>query len=732
MSKSFLVLLLSFIVLTGPISTDSHAQSRKLTYPATEKIDHTDRYGDVAVPDPYHWLEDMKGQKTTSWIKAQDDFLQRFLSKQPARDAIRKRIAELVPYDIYSLPSKVQGKYFYTKTDGVTNRAVLYRQDSLNGEPRVLIDATTRFNDAEVVLGTSVPSPDGRWVLYATSRGQSRWLDYRILDVTNGTDRNDVITGGHVLGGPVSWTQDGKGFFYTRFEKPAGNEQQAVVANGKIYYHRLDEPGDSVIFAPKEETNALLSHLVTDDGRYLIVTLSDGRANNRIFFKDLLEVNGAMKTLIDVANAKYTFLGNKGSRFWFYTDLSAPRGRIVAIDALKPEQDHWQEVIRESDESIAANSSVGGNAVGMIGSRLVLMYLKDGKPLIRVFTLAGQLERTVSLPEGGFVWGGFAGTDNDPEVFYVFTGLRHPCTVFRLNLKNGKQTIFREAKPKFDRSEIVIKRVFYTSKDGTRVPMDIAHKQGLKLDGQSPAYMYGYGAFSWVSFMWYQPQVIAWLDMGGVYALPGIRGGGEYGEEWHQAGMKLKEQNSVDDYIAAAEWLISQRYTTAERLVANGGSASAPLAAVATIQRPELFGASVIDRPILDMLRFDQFTGGAYWSSEFGSPSNSAEFEFLRGYSPYHNLRAGKCYPPTLIMVGDRDQTAVPLHAYKFTAAMQAAQGCDHPVLLKMMWGAGHNFGATPEQRIDSFTDELSFIYSSLNLKPVNESSRASTGKTNF
>ena len=718
MSKTFLVTILCFVMLANLFSLTALGQSAKISYPKAEQIEQIDEYNGVRVRDPFRWLEDLKGEKTASWIKAQDQLLQGFLHDVPARKTIHNRISALLKFDRYSVPSRANGKYFFTRTDAASSAPVLYVQDSASAKPRVLMDVKAHFNNPDLSLGPSMPSPDGRWVLYAVSKGQSRWFDLRLIDVSTGVDQNRVEAISHTIGGTVSWTRDSKGFFYTRFEKPEGtNAQLATVGNGRIYYHRVGEPQDSEIFAGAQQANSLLSHLVTGDGRYLIVSVSDGGSTrNRVLYKDLSQTNGEMKSLIDVADANYTFLGNEGTRFWFYTNLNAPRGRIILIDVTKPERTHWVEVIKEAKETIAANSAVGGNAVGMFAGRFTVVYLEDGRPSIKVFTRDGRLQRRVSLPEGGMIWGGFAGDRDDPDIFYLFTGIRHPATVFRLNLTTGQSVVFHEPKLKFDRDQIVVTQGFYTSKDGTRVPISLAHKRGIQLDGNNPTYMYGYGAFGWVSFMWYQPRVIAWLEMGGVYALPAIRGGGEYGEEWHKAGMKLQEQNSVDDYIAAAEWLIRNKYTSPRRLVATGGSASGSLAAAAMIQRPDLFGAIVIDRPVLDLLRFDQFTAASYWRPEFGSPANPEEFKFLRGYSPYHNLKSGQCYPPTLVMIGDRDQTAVPLHAYKFTAAMQAAQGCDQPVLLKMMWGAGHNFGATPEQTTDSFTDELTFIYRVLGL----------------
>ncbi|MCI0353557.1 MAG: prolyl oligopeptidase family serine peptidase, partial [Acidobacteria bacterium] len=426
--------------------------------------------------------------------------------------------------------------------------------------------------------------------------------------------------------------------------------------------------------------------------------------------------DGAMKPLIEVAEADFKLLGSQGSRFWFYTDWNAPRGRIIAFDLERPQPRHWMEVVPQAQEPISGRSNVGGNALGMFGKHLVLVYLKDGRPFLRTFDLQGKLKKEAAFPTGGSVWGGFSGRQDDPEVFYRFLELTSPSTIYRLNPATGRSEVFLRSTVNLRPGDYVVKHVFFRSKDGTRVPMFLAHKHGAEPGKDTPALLYGYGAFGWVAFTWFQPQVLAWMEMGGVFALPAIRGGGEYGEDWHKAGMKLNKQNAIDDYIAAAEWLVANGYTSSSRLVANGGSASGPVAAAAVLQRPGLFGASVIDRPILDLLRFDQFTAASYWIPEFGSASDPQEFKALYAYSPYHTLRDGQCYPPTLVVSGERDQTAVPLHAYKFTAAMQAAQGCGQPVLLKVMRGIGHNFGATAEQRVDSWTDILTFLFRALGM----------------
>src|SRR5262245_17782301 len=720
LSVSFIILL----ILSTVDQSRTAAQTDKPPYPAARRAEQMDKYHGVAVPDPYRWLEQIDSDETKAWVQAQDELLQSRLADVPARAAIRARLTELAQTDSYSVPRKANGQYFYTYSAAGRPRgqSVVCAQESLGGRPRALFDGRTRLGD-DATISWIAPSPDGRALAYSIRQKQSRWATLRVLDVATGADMADTMTGAHTVTGGISWTKDSKGFFYSALDLPgAGQERQAVVRNPKIYYHTLGQPQtkDALVLALPNEPNALFTHRVTDDGKYIIVAIHDGGGpRNRILYQDLSAPEAGLKTIIPQSDATYTFLGNEGERCWFYTDLNAPRGRIVAIDLAKPQREYWREVVAQMKEAINGRDQTGGNALGMYGNRFVLMYVRDGRPLVRIFDTRGKLRRELAPPIGGSIWAGFVGAQRDPEVFYWYLGWTDPSTVYRLNVVTGRNTAFKRAPVKFDSSRYVVKQVFYRGKDGTRVPLFLIHRKDLKLDGDNPAYMYGYGGMGWVSFPWFQPHRLAWLEIGGVYAQPSLRGGGEYGETWHQAGIKQNKQNTIDDFLAAAEWLIANKYASAKKLVATGGSLSGPLAAAAIQQRPDLFGASTIAIPVLDLLRFDQFTGGAYWRSELGSPSDPVEFKTLLASSPYHNVKRGQCYPPTLVMAGEWHQPAVPTHDWKFTAAMQAAQGCDNAVLLKTMKGAGHNYGGTAEQTVDSYTDELTFLARSLRLSPA-------------
>ena len=712
---------LKFIIFGLITASFSFIYSQQLDYPPARQVDQTDDYHGIKVADPYRWMEKLDSDELQKWIKAQDDLLENFLDTSPARNSVQKRISELIRYDSFTNPTgfvtpfvaKRENRYFFIKTSAGESRSVLYvREDS---ETKVLFDAAKD----EMNLVGYVPSPDGRYVVLHLSSGD-RWLTYRILDVKTRRSLSDVLTDAHRLGGVVSWMPDGEGLFYTKFEKiEQDGNQPPVNGRPKIYFHTIGDiqAKDKLIYEEPDNPKTLFSYQTTADGRFLIISAVEGSSlQNRILCKDLKDEKGQIKTLLK-ADANYTFLGSKDSEFWFYTTYKAQRGRVIKLDLSNPDKKNWTEIVPETEAVISAGSSVGGNALGMFGSRIVLLYMKDSNPIVKVFDLAGKLEKEFGLPSGGTVWGGFSGSQNDDVVLYEYLGLTSPATFYRIDLSKKQNEIFLQPDLKFDPKNYEIKQIFYTSKDKTRVPMFIAYRKGIKLDGSNPALMYGYGAFGWTAFMWYQPHIITWLERGGIYAVPGIRGGGEYGEKWHQAGVKTNKQNSVDDYIAAAEWLVKNKYTNSSKLVINGGSASSAVAAAAILQRPKLFGAAVIDIPILDMLRFDKFTNGRYWLAEFGSVENLQEFKTLHTYSPYHNIKEKTCYPPTLIMVGEKDETAVPSHAYKFTAHLQNAQDCQNPILMKLMPNTGHNFGSTPEQRVDSWTDELTFLEKVLELQ---------------
>jgi len=726
MSRLSRNLLLFSLISTLVVALE--AQAQRLTYPQTRQVEHTDDYHGVKIADPYRWMEEAGSPELRAWVNAQDGLLKNFISRNPLRSKIRSRLSELNVYESYTnaiglntpYVSKRNARYFFMKTPAGEAAPTLYVQESLEAKAKVLVNIASRYKTEKYNLLGFEPSPNGKLVAVFLAPEGDRWLTLKVFDADTGQELADVLTDLHRLGGNISWANDSQGFFYTKFERQEqGAGQPPVATSPKIFSHALGSPqsADTFIFEQKSSQRVLLSPQASSDGKYLIIHAFEGTSPfNRVYLKELASPKVGVRALFDKTEAVYTYLGNRGTRFWFYTNLNAPRGRVFAVEINKPEENNWKEVVPQSKEVVSGSSSVGGNALGIFGGHLVLLYMRDSNPIIKIFDLNGELEKEVALPSGGTVWGGFSGRQNETEVLYQYLGLTSPALFYRLDLQSKQNQEFLRPKLKLNPAEYETKQVFYMSKDGTRVPMFIAHRKGIKLDGNNPAFMYGYGAGSWVAFMWFQPEMITWMDLGGVYAVPGLRGGGEYGEDWHKAGTKEKKQNTIDDYLAAAEWLINNRYTSPAKLVANGGSASASTAAAAVMQRPELFGAALIDRPFLDMLRYDKFTNGRYFVSDFGTASDPQEFKTLFSYSPYHNIRQGRCYLPTLVMTGEKDQVALSFHAFKFVARMQELQGCANPVMLKLMKGAGHNFGETPEQRIDSWTDALTYLFQVLKI----------------
>jgi prolyl oligopeptidase len=715
--------LLLLQLLAGDV-TEAHPEGGARRYPAAARLEEQERLHGTMFKDPYRWLESSDSPQTRAWIRAQDELLKSYLSTAPRSNFLEQRLRTLTNTDLYSAPRILNppligagDRQFFVKIAAGDSSPILYVRE--NDQTRAILDPREKFRDRDLELVSFTPSPDGRYVVCGLSRGQSRSLTIHVLAVDSGEELTSIV-GGHFLGGVVSWKPNSSGFFYTMFDREDLSKADSGLKSPRIMFHPL-RGADTVIYGRNDRPTWLFTHNVTGDGRYLVIEIRDGSArNSQVVVKDLEDLDEQRKPqmLIPEADADYTFLGGKGDKLWFYTDKAAPAGRIIAISVSQPDRQNWQDVVREVKESIAGRSSVGGNAIGMFFGRLVLMYLKEGQPLLRIFESDGTLVKEVQLPNGGSIWGGFSGNSKDQFVYYQYLGLTDPSTIYRLDVVTGKTDIVLRSPASFNPDDYKVERVWFKGKDGTSIPMFLAYKSALRRTGRNPTWLYGYGAFGWVSFVWYQPHIVAWLDMGGVFAIPALRGGGEFGEEWHVAGIKDKRQNAVDDYIYAAKWLTHKKYTSARVLVANGGSASAAAVAAAAVQQePKLFSAVIIDRPILDLLRFDKFPAGAYWKSEFGSPSDPKEFKALYSYSPYHNFKRGTCYPPTLVMSGDRDQVASPAHAYKFTAEMQWAQGCDNPVLLKVMWGAGHNFGTSPEQTVDSWADALSFLVQVMNLE---------------
>ncbi|WP_414625054.1 prolyl oligopeptidase family serine peptidase [Calothrix sp. CCY 0018] len=686
--------------------------TEKINYPATRKGEQIDNYHGTEVADYYRWLENPDSEETKAWVEAQNKVTFGFLEQIPARDDIKKRLTKLWDYEKYGVPYQEGDRYFYFKNDGLQNQSVLYTLKNLEDEPRVLLDPNKLSEDGTVALSGISVSDDGKYLAYGISIAGSDWQEWKVRNIETGEDLEDNLKWIKFSG--ASWTNDSKGFFYSGYDAP--NEKtklEDVNYYQKLYYHQLGQPQseDTLVYERSDEKEWGFNGSVTEDGNYLIISVWLGTdSKNLVFYKDLTDSKSKVVELIDKFESSYSLIDNDDNILYFQTDLNAPRGRVIAIDIKKPESKNWQEIIPQNEETL--------ESVGTLNNQFVAEYLKDARSQIKIYDLKGVFVREVELPGIGSV-GGFEGKKADTETFYIFTSYTTPGTIYRYDLVTGKSTVFREPKVDFNADNYETKQIFYKSKDGTQVPMFIVHKKGIKLDGNNPTYLYGYGGFNVSLTPSFSVSSLIWMEMGGVYVVANIRGGGEYGEEWHQAGIKDKKQNVFDDFIAAAEWLIDNKYTKTEKLAIAGGSNGGLLVGACMTQRPDLFGAALPAVGVLDMLRFHKFTIGWAWVPEYGSSENPEEFKTLYAYSPLHNLKPGTAYPATLITTADHDDRVVPAHSFKFAAALQTAHDGDAPVLIRIETKAGHGAGKPTAKIIEEVADKWAFLVKTLGIDEV-------------
>ena len=701
---------LIIIVLMGvsAIITSCARTRYAIKYPQTPQTNHVDYYHGVAVSDPYRWLEDIESPQVKKWIEEQNKITFSFLSNIPEREKIKQRMTQLWNYERFGVPFKKGGRYFYSRNDGLQNQNVIYTVEKLDGEPRVLIDPNLFSKDGRVALSGLSITENGKLAAYGIAVAGSDWQEWRVRNIDSGEDLPDKIE--WVKFSSAAWTADGKGFFYSRFDKPDAKLTQVNYYH-KLYYHRIgtSQNEDKLIYHRPDQKEWNFYPQTTDDGKFLIISSSQGTSpKRRVFYLDLMNPDSQVQPLITEFDAAYDFIDNEGNVFWFRTDLDAPRGRIIAIDITKPERRNWKEIIPQANETMV-NASV-------VGKRFIITYLKDAHSQVKVFSLNGRFEYELELPGIGTV-SGFSGKKDDPETFFMFTSFTIPGTIYKFNVLTRELTLFKKPKVLFNPEDYETHQVFYRSKDGTRIPMFITHKKGLKQNGKNPTLLYGYGGFNISITPAFSVPNLVWLEMGGIYAVANIRGGGEYGEEWHQAGIKLKKQNVFDDFIAAAEYLITNKYTNPKRLAIAGGSNGGLLVGAVLNQRPELFGAALPAVGVMDMLRFHKFTIGWAWVSDYGSPDNPEEFRALYAYSPYHNIKKGTKYPAVLITTADHDDRVVPSHSFKYAAALQAAQQGDAPILIRIETRAGHGAGKPTSLLIEESTDKLAFLVHTFGIK---------------
>jgi len=722
MTRSLLFYLAGGCLLTGiSVGAPARAAAQTLAYPPAPKGDVVDDYHGTRVPDPYRWLEDPDAPETRAWIEAENRLTEGYLAAIPARTRIRERLTKLWNYPKYGTPFRKAGRYFFFKNDGLQNQSVLYKQASLSADPETLLDPNLLSEDGTVALSTLALSKDGRLLAYGTSASGSDWEEFRVREVATARDLPDHLRWIKFSG--ASWTHDGKGFFYSRYPEPVGRGADTLTGVNrfqKVYYHRLgtDQGDDVLVYERSDQPDWGFSADVTDDGRYAVLHVWLGTdRRNRVYYLDLKDpkrprVTGNVVRLLDDFDASYAFVGNDGPVFYFLTDRDAPRKRVVAIDTRHPEggrggRARWREVIPQGDDVL--------EGVQIVHDTFVAHYLRDAHSRLRLYALDGRFLQDVALPTLGSV-GAISGERKDDEMFYAFTSFLYPTTIFRYDFRTGATSVFKAPAIDFDPSGYETEQVFYTSKDGTRVPMFITHQKGLKRDASHPTYLYAYGGFNISLPPSFSVGILVWLEMGGVYAVPNLRGGGEYGEEWHQAGMHEKKQNVFDDFIAAAEYLIREGYTSPAKLAIAGGSNGGLLVGAAITQRPDLFGAALPAVGVMDMLRFHRFTIGWAWVTEYGSADSAVQFPYLYRYSPLHNIRPGTRYPATLITTADHDDRVVPGHSFKFAATLQAAQAGPQPVLIEIETKAGHGAGKPTSKIIEEQADRFAFLVRNLGM----------------
>jgi prolyl oligopeptidase len=686
------------------------AEPQRIAYPPTARGDQVDTYHGMKIADPYRWLEDDNSDATKAWVVAQNKVTFAYLSAIPQLKAIEARLTELWDYERYGLPQHRGERYFYTRNDGLQNQSVLLVSDALDGKPRELLDPNKLSDDGTIALASWAPSDNGKLLAYALSQGGSDWQTWHVRDVASGRDLEDRIEWSKFSG--ASWKPDSSGFFYAAYDAPPdGAELTSRNEFQKLFFHAIgtSQKDDVLVYQRRDEPLWGFDGEMAEDGKYLIISVWKGTLpKNQVFYQRGDDIAGKTIELITGFDAKYYFIGNLGDVLLFQTDHEAPLGRVIAIDTNKPDRKHWWEIIPQQKETL--------RGVSLVGGRLICQYLQDAKSRVRVFDVEGKALDEIQLPGLGTA-SGFGGRQNDKETFYAFDSFISPPTIYRYDIANGRSSVFRSPDVKFDSANYETSQVFFTSKDGTRVPVFISHKRGLKLDGQNPTILYGYGGFNIPLTPSFSVTNLVWMEMGGVYASANLRGGGEYGREWHEAGTKDRKQNVFDDFIAAAEYLIAKKYTSPQKLAIRGGSNGGLLVGAVMTQRPELFAAALPAVGVMDMLRYHKYTIGWAWVSDYGSAQDPVEFKNLLAYSPLHRLKAGVKYPATLITTGDHDDRVVPAHSFKFAAALQAAHAGDSPVLIRIETSGGHGAGTPTSKLIAEAADRLAFLVKVLDMK---------------
>lgn len=719
MKKKFLiktaltaVIIFSVIIIfnyTAEAITYPPPEDWEILYPPAKKDTVIDDYHGTKVEDPYRWLEEPDSEDTVKWVDQENELSSSFINGNPDREKIKERLTELWNYPKYSVPSKKGDRYFFYKNDGLQNQYVLYMQETLESEPVLILNPNEFSEDGTIALTRVNYSKDGTLMAYGLSEGGSDWHEIKIREIDTGKEYDEVIKWSR--GGGVSWKHDNSGFYYSRYPEPGTVAEEDETKYSKVYWHKLGTPQseDILIYERPDDKDLSFYPSITDDGEYLILYVYRGTdENNGIYYRPV-ESDGDFIKLMEAGEASYDFIDNIGTIFYFNADLNAPKGKIIALDINKPERENWIEILPEQEDPMAY--------VVMINNQFMVDYLHNAYDQIKLYNLYGKYLRDIELPGIGTI-GSISGEREDHEMFYTYTSYLYPSCIFHYDFRTGETTLFHGSEVNFDPSGYETKQVFYTSKDGTVIPMFITHKKGIEMNGDNPTILYGYGGFSYSLTPYFSISNLVWMEQGGVYAVANIRGGAEYGEEWHEAGMLDKKQNVFDDFIAAGEWLIQNKYTSKEKLAINGASNGGLLVAACMVQRPDLFGAVICEVPLTDMLRYHKFTVGHFWIPEYGNAEESPEeFKTLYAYSPLHNVKEGVVYPPALIMTADHDDRVVASHAKKFVATLQEKDGGNNPILLRVETKAGHGGGKPTTKVIDEQSDIYSFLFKVFDMK---------------
>lgn len=702
-------LIMAAALLIDPlcgIAQHTSPNTNKMAYPKTNKIDIADTYFGNTINDPYRWLEDDRSAETKAWVEAENKVTQNYLNRIPFRPAIKSRLETLWNYEKYTAPFKEGDYTYFYKNDGLQNQYVLYRQKD-KSKPEVFLDPNTFSKDATTSLAGIEFTKDGSMAAYQISEGGSDWRKVIILNTNDHTIIGDTLIDVKFSG--LAW-KGNEGFFYSSYDKPAeGSQLSGLTQFHKLYFHRIgsSQKEDRLVFGGEQSPRRYIGAGLTEDERFLVITAAESTTGNELYFQDLSKPGSPIVNVVNDFKGDHSIIDNQGSKLYIFTNLNAPNYKVVTVDASSPAPENWKDLIPETDNVLSISTA---------GGKIFANYLKDATSLVMQYDMDGNLERTVTLPGVGSA-SGFNAKKNEKELYYTFTSYIYPPTIFKYIIANGQSVEYKKSGVKFDPSNFISKQVFYTSKDGTKIPMIITHKKGIELNGKNPTLLYGYGGFSVSLTPAFSTSNIILLEQGGIYAVPNLRGGGEYGEKWHIAGTKMNKQNVFDDFIAAAEYLISNKYTSKDFLAVSGGSNGGLLVGAVMSQRPELFKVALPAVGVLDMLRYNKFTAGAGWAYDYGTAEDSKEmFEYLLKYSPYHALKPGISYPATLITTADHDDRVVPAHSFKFAARLQEYHKGESPALIRIETNAGHGAGKPTAKIIEEQADKWAFMLYNMGL----------------